>query len=81
MWHNTHPEIPLLSGILILKSIRIYAAMERGVFEYFWGKKYENIYFALDNHWYLISSLNLHADVKICLCIHALAILLTNNQK
>lgn len=45
------------------------------------GKKYENIYFALDNHWYLISSLNLHADVKICLCIHALAILLTNNQK
>lgn len=51
-----------------------------GLFEYFWGKM-ESIYFALDNHWYLISSLDLHADMKICLCIHALAILLTNNQR
>lgn len=47
-----------------------------GEFEYFWGERYENIYFA-----YLISSLDLHADVKIGLCVHALAILLTNNQK
>lgn len=76
MQHNTHPGIPLLSGILILKSSRIYAAMERGVFECFWGERYENIYFA-----YSISSLDLHADVKIHLCVHALAICLTNNQK
>lgn len=51
--------------------------------EYFntFGGKYENMYLALDNHQYLISSLDLHADVKIWLCTHALVILLTNNQK
>lgn len=29
------------------------------------GGKDENMYLALDNHQYLISSLDLHADVKI----------------
>lgn len=53
---------------------------ERGV-SILLGEKHENMYLALDNHQYLISSLDLHADVKIGLCIHALVILLTNNQK